>query len=576
MSLSPVAFIAPNYRDFKGRWIKFYEPGTTTAKIIYLDSSGASLAAKVQINTEGFIVSAGAAIVVPYVDGSYDAYIFATEADADANDTSGAERIADGITGSASDIQAFDNIAVMTSTNLTVGQLVRCKRYYSGGDLVEGLVYEIQATQVVDGYVDHALANGNVAILSEQSEIKTSQAGASSTISDNAPHINACTSSRRITLITGGDLPTSQINVGNERVLESDKNSRLVAITDNQIVINATNAFESVLSRLSVFAGGFAGVTGIHCDNFRHACKIDSCYVDGCEIGYNLDILCWNTTMIGNYAINSGTAYRIHEGSNAVTLIHCSSNLSSVAGIHILDGTSFATETVNLVGGFHQAAPIGLHDEASATKVNGTYFETCSVADVFADGARFGDYKTYHSANTGPVAHQGRNSEAITIHYPVLLGTRVGGLYDYDATNTFCKSFKNQTGGINTALGITTGIAVETLNIRHNTSGEVGIGGEPFAGYKFGINLAGGGDLRATDFGSSSAFGTYGGSKVMRWNAPSGHRFFTGTAGAETESWRFEDTILSAQAVNSGVVLRSPDNTPYTIRVSNAGAIVVS
>jgi len=71
----------------------------------------------------------------------------------------------------------FDNIAVMTSTTLTVGQLARCKRYYVGGDLVEGLVYEIQASQTVDGYADHTLSNGNIAKLNSSDNISTLQCG---------------------------------------------------------------------------------------------------------------------------------------------------------------------------------------------------------------------------------------------------------------------------------------------------------------------------------------------------------------------------------------------------------------
>jgi len=72
----------------------------------------------------------------------------------------------------------FDNIAEMTSTNLTVGQLARCKRYYSGGDLVDDLVYEIQATSTVDSYIDHANANGTFAILTSKSSLTLEKAGA--------------------------------------------------------------------------------------------------------------------------------------------------------------------------------------------------------------------------------------------------------------------------------------------------------------------------------------------------------------------------------------------------------------
>ncbi len=97
MSLSPVAFIAPNYRDFKGQWIKAYEPGTTTPKTIYTDADGTISVAKLQLNADGFIVSAGGAIVMPYIDGAYDVWLFPTEFEADSNDTTNAQRLSDNL-----------------------------------------------------------------------------------------------------------------------------------------------------------------------------------------------------------------------------------------------------------------------------------------------------------------------------------------------------------------------------------------------------------------------------------------------------------------------------------------------
>jgi hypothetical protein len=194
MSLSPVAFIAPSYTDFKGRWIKFYEPGTTTAKIIYIDPAGVASAAKVQINADGFIVSAAAAIVVPYLVGSYDAYIFVTEADADANDTSGAERIADNIAGSVSDIQTFDNIAEMLVGGLALGGMALCKRYYAGGQLVDGLLFNTVAgdTGTNDGGTFHNLSNGLQAQIVSGDTIETIHYGqVVDTTTDNSNAIDA-------------------------------------------------------------------------------------------------------------------------------------------------------------------------------------------------------------------------------------------------------------------------------------------------------------------------------------------------------------------------------------------------
>ena len=98
MALSPVSYIAPNYRDYQGWWLKAYFASTTTPKAMSLDASGDIEVAKLQLNVDGFIVSAGGAIIIPFIDGPYDAYLFRTEALADANDTTGAIRVADNIT----------------------------------------------------------------------------------------------------------------------------------------------------------------------------------------------------------------------------------------------------------------------------------------------------------------------------------------------------------------------------------------------------------------------------------------------------------------------------------------------
>ncbi len=99
MSYSPIAFTAINYRDYRNYWVKAYEAGTTTPKSMALDSGGSTLVAKLEINKDGFLVSAGAALVIPYINGTYDLWMFPTEAEADANDTANALRLADGITG---------------------------------------------------------------------------------------------------------------------------------------------------------------------------------------------------------------------------------------------------------------------------------------------------------------------------------------------------------------------------------------------------------------------------------------------------------------------------------------------
>jgi len=123
MAFAPIAFIAANYRDYKTEWLKAYEPGTTTPKAMSLDSAGATQVAKLQLNADGFIVSAGGALVIPYIEDNYDLWLFPTDTEADANDTSNAIRLADDINGlnlsivnDLSQAYIFDTVALFKAS----------------------------------------------------------------------------------------------------------------------------------------------------------------------------------------------------------------------------------------------------------------------------------------------------------------------------------------------------------------------------------------------------------------------------------------------------------------------------
>ena len=86
-------------------------------------------------------------------------------------------------------MKTFESVADMKAAKLKVGQLVKCKRYYAGGDLVEALEYEVQpAGDVPDGYIDHGISNGTVAKLVHNGTINAHQAGAvgDDTVDDGA------------------------------------------------------------------------------------------------------------------------------------------------------------------------------------------------------------------------------------------------------------------------------------------------------------------------------------------------------------------------------------------------------
>ena len=58
----------------------------------------------------------------------------------------------------------FETVAQLKLATLTAGQLVSTKGYYASGD-GGAADYIVAATQAVDGYGDHSLANSTVALL---------------------------------------------------------------------------------------------------------------------------------------------------------------------------------------------------------------------------------------------------------------------------------------------------------------------------------------------------------------------------------------------------------------------------
>lgn len=98
MAFAPIAFTLPQYEDFSNYWVKAFEQGTTTPKVMAIDPSGSPTVAKLELDAQGFPRTVGNALVIPYIDGAYDLWMFPTEAEADANDTSNAVQLADNMT----------------------------------------------------------------------------------------------------------------------------------------------------------------------------------------------------------------------------------------------------------------------------------------------------------------------------------------------------------------------------------------------------------------------------------------------------------------------------------------------
>lgn len=141
MALNPVQQLSvPFISDYNGYFFKFYLQGTTTPLAMATDSTGDTTLAKAEISSggtvpQGFIKTAGGNIFIPYVDSSYDAFVFPTAAEADANDFSNAVQLADNMSFFADVKKNFNTVALMVSDNfLAIGDIVETSGYISAGD----------------------------------------------------------------------------------------------------------------------------------------------------------------------------------------------------------------------------------------------------------------------------------------------------------------------------------------------------------------------------------------------------------------------------------------------------------
>jgi hypothetical protein len=196
MAYGPISKINHQYEDFANNWLKGFEQGTTTPLSMATDAAAGTLLAKAEINTQGFIKTAGGALFIPYFNQPYDLWLFPTEAEADANDTTNAIQMADNIDSSVSSgatLVTFNTVALMVaSTDLNVGDIVETAGYNTKGDGGDNR-YEVvaAATGTDDGGSFIDLATHQAKGLFPGDEVKIKQFGLLGDASDETTAFNA-------------------------------------------------------------------------------------------------------------------------------------------------------------------------------------------------------------------------------------------------------------------------------------------------------------------------------------------------------------------------------------------------
>lgn len=218
MARRPLAGLLPQYAKNAGGaaaanyWLKLYQPNSTNANIVmYTLQEGGATLEKCKLNSRGETISNvndDDSTFIPYVENDYDAYLFFTESDADANNTNNAVFLGQNIQGELvqegdlpqyiaaefSVVEDFENggSPITTANGLSIdssnvddylGRLLNTTYYDLGSKEGGGTYILITSSEygaTPDGYIDHYFFNANyVAALKSDGAVNTSKTGGS-------------------------------------------------------------------------------------------------------------------------------------------------------------------------------------------------------------------------------------------------------------------------------------------------------------------------------------------------------------------------------------------------------------
>jgi len=153
----------------------------------------------------------------------------------------------------------FDTVALMKLASPTAGLIVSTRGYYSVGD-GGGATYLIVAPQAFDGYGDHELANGNVAVLQHSGRINVRQFGAKADIvtpTDDSASFEAA--------LVAGDIfvPNGDYHLADEVVIPLRHS--VIGESRRQTKIKVDSSFNMAANGVFRFAAGEPGgeISGI-------------------------------------------------------------------------------------------------------------------------------------------------------------------------------------------------------------------------------------------------------------------------------------------------------------------------
>jgi hypothetical protein len=253
----------------------------------------------------------------------------------------------------------------------------------------------------------------------------------------------------------------------NQRITFSQK-AYFKAGAANITFFTCSSGYYSQIWNANLNGNGYANVTGFNLTNFRLQAGLMFPYMTNMANGIVLTN-CFGATIL-EPTCYAGVVNPITVGSNNGELQIISPNFDNEAGnggtgagtgIYIQSG-AIVNEGVAIRGGYIQGFTYGVRDVGIGTLIDGTYFELCSTADVYFNGAINSCARdTKHFTLSGPVAFLGAGNDAVSVWNPIMAsGARSTGLFSFDGTNTNCYYWiAGSAASKNMPIGTVTGIS---------------------------------------------------------------------------------------------------------------------
>lgn len=240
------------------------------------------------------------------------------------------------------------------------------------------------------------------------------------------------------------------------------KNSKFIPASNGMTMIQAaTHAYFSQVRNARIDGNGMTGITGFDLASFRLQAGLYDCYVTNMQNGAVMRSGCFGTTL-QNFTSYNGVPNPITVVENCAVLDIINPRLDNETGTGngtgngiYVQGAGIPNEGVRVTGGYIQGFQYGVQDSGLGTRINEPYFEQCSAADAFFNGARNSSIRDcQHFASIGAAAYKGRNSDAITILNPNMGSGARTVLYDFDSSNTNCNEYRpGSNASYNTPVG---------------------------------------------------------------------------------------------------------------------------